>query len=239
MAGSLSRIDRRARSVAVVFGLLTASAVLVYGWHGQIEAHFHYFVMIALLALYEDWLPFGLAITYVALEHGVGGALASRAVFSHRGSPWLWAGVHAGFVLAAAAAAVTTWRLNENTRTRMTEAHREARATEERFRVAFDSGVSGMSIEAPDGRFLEVNEALCAMLGYTEQDLLGRSFAELRHPENAGTTRRPRRMTGGPGTSARSATCGATARRSGSGTAYGRSATSRAAPSSSSPRPAT
>ena len=87
VAGSLHGADRRARSVAVVFGLLTASAVLVYGWHGQTEAHFHYFVMIALLALYEDWLPFGLAIAYVALEHGVGGALASRAVFSHRAAP--------------------------------------------------------------------------------------------------------------------------------------------------------
>ncbi|HET9104485.1 MAG TPA: EAL domain-containing protein [Solirubrobacteraceae bacterium] len=187
VGGTLSRADRRARSVAVVFGLLTASAVLVYGWHGQTEAHFHYFVMIALLALYEDWLPFGLAIAYVALEHGVGGALASDVVFSHHDNSWLWAGVHSGFVLAAAAAAVTTWRLNENTRTRMTEAYREARATEERFRVAFASGVSGMSIEAPDGHFLEVNQALCAMLGYTEQEILGRSFAELRHPGDAGS----------------------------------------------------
>ena len=92
--------------------------------------------------------------------------------------------MHAGFVLAAAAAAVATWRLNEDTRMRMTAAHREARATEERFRVAFDSGVSGMSIEAPDGRFLEVNQALCAMLGYAEEDLLGRSFAQLRHAED-------------------------------------------------------
>src|SRR4051812_10210854 len=70
VAGSLGAAGRRARSVAVVFGLLTASAVLVNAWHGQIEAHFHFFVMIAVLALYEDWLPFGLAIAYVVAEHG-------------------------------------------------------------------------------------------------------------------------------------------------------------------------
>jgi hypothetical protein len=51
-AATLERAGRRARSVAVVFGLLTASAVLVHAWDGQIEAHFHFFVMIAVLALY-------------------------------------------------------------------------------------------------------------------------------------------------------------------------------------------
>jgi hypothetical protein len=64
-AGAVAMLERagpRARSVAVVFGLLTASAVLVHAWDGQIEAHFHFFVMIAVLALYEDWLPFGLAV---------------------------------------------------------------------------------------------------------------------------------------------------------------------------------
>src|SRR5262252_1051526 len=50
IAGSLPTVGRRARSVAVALGLLTASAVLVHSWGGQIEAHFHYFVMIAILA---------------------------------------------------------------------------------------------------------------------------------------------------------------------------------------------
>jgi hypothetical protein len=70
IAGMIPTAGRRARSVAVALGLLTASAVLVHAWHGTIEAHFHYFVMIAVLALYEDWLPFGLAVVYVVLEHG-------------------------------------------------------------------------------------------------------------------------------------------------------------------------
>lgn len=99
--GMLTEASHRARSVAVVLGLLTASAVLVYGWHGQIEAHFHFFVMIALLALYEDWLPFGLAVVaYVAVEHGVLGAISTRAVYSHGGNPWAWAAIHGAFVLS-------------------------------------------------------------------------------------------------------------------------------------------
>jgi diguanylate cyclase (GGDEF)-like protein/PAS domain S-box-containing protein len=184
VVGTLGDVGRRARSVAVVFGLLTASAVLVYGWHGQIEAHFHFFVMIAVLALYEDWLPFGLAFAYVGLEHGVLGVLAPHDVYSHGGDPWAWAAVHGGFVLAAGAAAVVTWRLNENTRARMVRADQSARQTGERFRVAFDSGIFGMSMMEPGGRFLRVNRALCELLGYTEQELLRRTFADVIYPED-------------------------------------------------------
>jgi diguanylate cyclase (GGDEF)-like protein/PAS domain S-box-containing protein len=175
-------VGRRARSVATVMSLLTASAVLVYGWHGQIEGHFHFFVMIALLALYEDWLPFGLAVAYVALEHGVLGALAPHTVYSHGGSPWLWAAVHGVFVLGASAAAVTSWRLNEDARFRTMEAQAAMRHSSERFHVAFDSGISGMAVQARDGAFLEVNAALCAMLGYSESELLAMSFHDVTHP---------------------------------------------------------
>src|SRR5947208_509074 len=110
VAGTLSAASRRARSIAVVFGLLTSSAVLVNAWDGQIEAHFHFFVMIAVLALYEDWLPFGLAIAYVVFEHGTLGALSPHSVYNHGGNPWGWAAIHGFFVLGAVAASVTTWR---------------------------------------------------------------------------------------------------------------------------------
>jgi diguanylate cyclase (GGDEF)-like protein/PAS domain S-box-containing protein len=183
-AGSLDSAGRRARSVAVVFGLLTASAVLVNAWHGQIEAHFHFFVMVAVIALYEDWLPFGLAIGYVVAEHGALGAISPHSVYNHGGDPWVWAGIHAFFVLGAVAASVVTWRLNEDMRMRMDEAQVEARDTAERFRLAFESGASGMALVASDGCFIQVNRALCAMLGYTERQLLARDFQAITHPDD-------------------------------------------------------
>jgi diguanylate cyclase (GGDEF)-like protein/PAS domain S-box-containing protein len=189
MAGAAAMLpdaSRRARSVAVVFGLLTASAVLVNAWDGQIEAHFHFFVMIAVLALYEDWLPFGLAVGYVIAEHGILGAISPHHVYNHGGNPWEWAAIHGFFVLGAVAASVVTWRLNEDMRARMLEAHRAARKTEEGFKVAFESGVSGMAMVAPDGRFLRVNRALCQMIGYTEAELLERSFQSITHPDDVG-----------------------------------------------------
>ena len=130
IAGSLKTVGRRPRPVAVAIGLLTASTVLVHAWNGRIEAHFHYFVMIAVLALYEDWVPFGLGVIYVVVEHGAVGLIAPGSVYDHRGNPWGWAVIHGAFVLAAAAAGVVTWRQNSPMRARMQDAHRRARDTD-------------------------------------------------------------------------------------------------------------
>lgn len=119
VVGAAGRRDRRLGSGAVAVGLLTASAVAVHLSHGAIEAHFHFFVMIAVLTLYEDWFPFLLAAGYVLLHHGVGGALAPEEVYNHadaRAHPWKWALIHAGFVAAAGAANVLAWHLHEQTR---------------------------------------------------------------------------------------------------------------------------
>jgi signal transduction histidine kinase len=100
-------------------GLLTCSAVLIAFWHGQIEAHFHFFVMVVLLTLYEEWLPFCIAAAYVALHHGIVGVLDPADVYNHASAtahPWRWAAIHAGFIVAAGVAALLAWRLNEDVR---------------------------------------------------------------------------------------------------------------------------
>src|SRR5206468_759405 len=59
---------RRLRSVIACFGLMTSSALLVHLSGGYIEFHFHFFVMVGLLALYPDWTTFILAIGYVGVD---------------------------------------------------------------------------------------------------------------------------------------------------------------------------
>jgi hypothetical protein len=56
-AAGRPEFGRRGRSAMVCFGLLTSSAILVHLWDGRIEAHFHFFVMVTLLATYEEWFP--------------------------------------------------------------------------------------------------------------------------------------------------------------------------------------
>jgi PAS domain S-box-containing protein len=63
------------------------------------------------------------------------------------------------------------------------------RESEARFRGAFEDSAVGMALVALDDRFIRVNRALCAMVGYTEEDLLTRTFAELTHPDDLPATR--------------------------------------------------
>lgn len=56
--------------------------------------------------------------------------------------------------------------------------------SEERFRNAFDTAAIGMAIVGLDGRWLEVNGALCRMLGYSEEELMGKSFVDVTHPDD-------------------------------------------------------
>jgi signal transduction histidine kinase len=119
--------NREAGAALVSIGLLTCSAVLIHLSGGFIELHFHFFVMVVALTLYEDWIPFLAAIAYVALHHGVMGTIDAQSVYNHpeaQAHPWRWALIHAGFILAAATAAVAAWRLNEEVR----EHHRQAEA---------------------------------------------------------------------------------------------------------------
>ncbi len=68
-------------------------------------------------------------------------------------------------------------------RKRAEEAMRES---EERFRAAFENGAIAMALTSPDSRILKVNAALCRMLGFSEAELVGRSFVEITHIDDLG-----------------------------------------------------
>jgi diguanylate cyclase (GGDEF)-like protein len=108
------RLGRALRSAIASLALLACAALLTGLWHGATEAHFDFFVVLTLLMLYSDWLPLALALAFVLAHHAVLGLFAPRLVFDHGGSPWLWALIHAGFVLALAAANIVVWRGTEN-----------------------------------------------------------------------------------------------------------------------------
>ena len=62
---------------------------------------------------------------------------------------------------------------------------RALKESEEHFRNAFDHA-AGMALVKPDGHWLQVNDSLCGMLGYTEQELLAKSFQAITHPDDLG-----------------------------------------------------
>jgi signal transduction histidine kinase len=125
-----ARLGRTIRAVLASCGLITASAVLVHLSGGYIELHFHFFVMLPIIALYQEWTPFLLAIGYVALHHGLMGTLAPGSVYNHPAAwthPWRWGIIHAVFVLGASVATVVNWRLIEAAHARAEDQHARAR----------------------------------------------------------------------------------------------------------------
>ncbi len=58
------------------------------------------------------------------------------------------------------------------------------RESEERFFGAFQHAAIGMALVNPDGRFLRVNAAVCAMLGYSEDEFLSLTIADVTHPDD-------------------------------------------------------
>jgi diguanylate cyclase (GGDEF)-like protein/PAS domain S-box-containing protein len=127
-AASQPWLSRLWRTTAAAVGLLTCSAVLVHLSGGYIEAHFHFFVMVAVVVLYQEWTPFLAAVGYVVLHHGIAGTLAPESVFNHpaaQAHPEQWAMIHGGLILATCAAGIAAWRLNEVLRSQAVEGQQE------------------------------------------------------------------------------------------------------------------
>ena len=113
---SLKKLGAPGREAVATFGLVISSAILVHFSDGLIEMHFHFFVMVAVVTLYQSWTPFLLAIGFVVLHHGTVGVLDSSAVYNHVEAiedPWTWALIHGLFIAGASAAGLTAWKLNE------------------------------------------------------------------------------------------------------------------------------
>jgi PAS domain S-box-containing protein len=64
------------------------------------------------------------------------------------------------------------------------EARLALQAAEARYRAVFDYTPVGVARVAPDGRFLEVNERICAITGYSRDELMARTFVDITHPED-------------------------------------------------------
>jgi signal transduction histidine kinase len=108
---------RRLASLFITAGLVYCSAALVGLSRGSIEAHFHFFIMIGFIALYQDWLPFLWNIVFTVMSHGVGSAWSQRLIFNHASGethPWTWSAIHGAAVLAACVGVVIFWRTTED-----------------------------------------------------------------------------------------------------------------------------
>jgi PAS domain S-box-containing protein len=52
------------------------------------------------------------------------------------------------------------------------------------FQNAFEHAAIGMALVAPDGSWLKVNRSVCDITGYSEEELLRRTFQDITHPDD-------------------------------------------------------
>jgi PAS domain S-box-containing protein len=129
-----------------------------------------------MINIYSSWLflvPIAVAIvsSYIAIDLGLRLAAAKRALDSRamrashvdlsQADPLreVEPGVHAGIQSAL-------------------------RESEARFRSAFDFAAIGMALVSPQGSWLQVNRAICQLIGYSEQELLALTFQDVTHPDD-------------------------------------------------------
>jgi len=187
IAAMQPRGARRLRSAVAAGGLMTASALLVHLWGGAIEGHFLFFVFVALLSVYQDWVPFLIALAFVVLHHGVIGLLIPNAVYDHSDAinqPWLWALIHGAFVLAAAAANTYGWLTSEEDHRRAEAGLRNSEAT---FRALFDRNPQPMWVyDASTLEILSVNNAGVEHYGYSKSEFMAMRLTDIIVPPATG-----------------------------------------------------
>jgi PAS domain S-box-containing protein len=60
----------------------------------------------------------------------------------------------------------------------------ELRKKEERFKATFENAAVGIAHVSPDGRWLEVNQRLCDIVGYSREELMTQTFGDITHPDD-------------------------------------------------------
>ncbi|MBA3390879.1 MAG: PAS domain S-box protein [Rubrobacter sp.] len=138
------------------------------------------------------------AYNEVAATPGASGRTLAR--FSHKDGSWPWIeGVvhnlldHAVVrgmlsvgrdITGRREAEAEIRRLNETLEERVRERTSQLEESEEAFRVTFDQADAGMAHVRPDGRFLRVDSKFRDITGYSEEELLARTFQDITHSDD-------------------------------------------------------
>src|SRR3990172_12981876 len=78
----------------------------------------------------------------------------------------------------------TARRLLDEAAEKRATAEAARRESEQRFRATFEQAAVGIALVAPDGRWAQVNHRLCEIVGYSQDELLARTFQDITHPDD-------------------------------------------------------
>jgi PAS domain S-box-containing protein len=74
--------------------------------------------------------------------------------------------------------------------TRQKSMQEELNRNEARFRAAFDKAAIGMLSASLEGEIMQANDAFCRMLGYPEEEMIGKNILDFTYPDDIPFTRK-------------------------------------------------
>ena len=72
----------------------------------------------------------------------------------------------------------------EIARNQISKSEQVTKAAESRFQTIFERAGVGIALVAPDGKWFNVNDAFCQIVGYGADELRGLTFHEITHPDD-------------------------------------------------------
>jgi methyl-accepting chemotaxis protein len=176
------------RASFVSGGLMLSAALLVQITGGMTDMHLWFFALLAMVALYQAWVPFLVAVLFVAVHHGGMSLWMPHMVFSTPAAlryPLLFALLHAVFLLAEAAFLAYGWKFTEDAdRERRVE---QARAEEQRAaQIKAEADLAAERARAAEEAAAQLRERE-GRAGDLERQLAELVDAGRRLDENVGT----------------------------------------------------
>jgi diguanylate cyclase (GGDEF)-like protein/PAS domain S-box-containing protein len=173
LGGSVARAEAATIASSVVFvAVITAGCALDGGAASPLRVFFFISVAYATLA-YPFTAAIGIVTSAIACYLGLtvagGGALA----------PSVSTALAIGCV---GAVGLRTTRREKRRRQELDARGESLRRSEQRFRAGFERTPVGTAMVTADGRFIEVNDALCRLLGRERSWLLAHSRSDLQNP---------------------------------------------------------
>ncbi len=176
------------RASSVGLGLMLSAAVLVQICGGSTDMHLWFFALLALVALYQTWSPFLVAVALVAVHHGAMAIWMPHMVFNTPDAlryPLVFAGLHAVFLLAEATFLAYGWKFTEDAdRARRDEAGRAEAQREAQTKAESELAAERARAAEEAAAQLRDREARAAELEHQLTELVE---AGHRLDENVGT----------------------------------------------------
>jgi diguanylate cyclase (GGDEF)-like protein/PAS domain S-box-containing protein len=185
--GELAPVQRAASQL--IFDKATHGGGMVrYQWH---DAGSH--TMVAKTAMVRQVQPWGWILIVATRDDESQQALQHELSLYDNLVHHSWERVLVALVLAMGLGLAASWAFSRWSRglfasyhADMVEKNRVLAETGELFRAVFDNAAVGIAQVALDGRFLQINESYCQLIGYTQQEVLGQAvtYQQISFPED-------------------------------------------------------